>query len=120
MNVFIPLSINFILSIIILFVIMNIYFIYKRKYLLFFLIALFLISFVFLYSFIEIVYLSKISPYFVLSYPVIIILAEISIMLAQKNLMSSLKYEEGEEYKLLIREDIALIRGFEKICNYFI
>ncbi|HEC82265.1 MAG TPA: HAMP domain-containing histidine kinase [Thermoplasmatales archaeon] len=120
MNVFIPLSINFILSIIILFVIMNIYFIYKRKYLLFFLIALFFISFVFLYSFIEIAYLSKISPYFILSYPVIVIFAEISIMLAQKNLISSLEYERGEEYKFLIREDIALIRGFEKICNYFI
>lgn len=120
MNVFIPLSVNFILSITILFFIMNVYLIYKRKYLLFFLIALFLISSVFLYSFIEISYLSEISPYFILAYPLMVIFAEISIMFAQKNLISSLKHEEGEEYRLLIREDIALIRSFGKICNYFI
>jgi len=55
-----------------------------------------------------------------LAYPIIIIVAELAVIMAQRNLLSSLKAEEGEEYRLLLREDIALIRAFEKLANFFI
>jgi signal transduction histidine kinase len=53
-------------------------------------------------------------------YPALIIFIEIGVIMAQKNLLSSLKTEQGEDYKLLLREDITLIRTYEKIANYFI
>ncbi|RLF48056.1 MAG: hypothetical protein DRN29_00720 [Thermoplasmata archaeon] len=120
MNAFLPVMLNFFMSLIILFIAIKVYNIYRRKYLLWFVFALFLIPLLFLYSLVEILYLSKISPYAIVAYPAIIIVVEIATIMAQKNLFSSLKTEEAEEYKLLLREDIALIRAFEKIANYFI
>lgn len=120
MNALFPLTVDLMLSLLILFLAANIYIIYRRQYLVWFLVVLFLIPFLFLYSFVEMTYLSDISPYFVVPYPLILVLVEVAIIIAQKNLLASMKTETGEEYKLLLREDVALIRAFEKIANYFI
>lgn len=108
---------NLILSIIIFGIGIKVYQVYRRKYLFWFLVSLFLIPMLFLYSLIEI-YNSSI--YMALLYPFFIILIEISVIFAQKNLLSSLRTEEGKEYRMLLKEDIALIRAFEKVSNYLI
>ncbi|RLF38774.1 MAG: hypothetical protein DRN21_04595, partial [Thermoplasmata archaeon] len=120
MNALLPLTFDLVLSLLILLLAANIYVIYRRQYLVWFLVVLFLTPFLFLYSFFEMMYLSDISPYFVVPYPFILIFVEVAIIIAQKNLLASLKTEKGAEYKLLLREDVALIRAFEKIANHFI
>jgi len=119
-NALLPLTFDLVLSLLILLLAANIYVIYRRQYLVWFLVVLFLTPFLFLYSFFEMMYLSDISPYFVVPYPFILIFVEVAIIIAQKNLLASLKTEKGAEYKLLLREDVALIRAFEKIANHFI
>lgn len=109
--------INAILSIFILSIAFKVYNIYRRKYLFWFLISLIIITFIFIYSPIEMLYLNQ---YAIIFYPVAIILAEITIIMAEKELLTSLKIEKGEEYKFLIREDIALIRAYQKLINHFI
>ena len=118
MNILFPVIANLLLSIIILLISINIYTVYRRKYILWFVFALFLLPVLFIYAIFESLYLKNIWG--VLFYPLIIIIAEIAVIMAQKNLLSSLKAEEGEEYRLLLREDIALIRAFGKLANYFI
>ncbi|HHF56037.1 MAG TPA: HAMP domain-containing histidine kinase [Thermoplasmatales archaeon] len=118
MNILFPVIANLFLSIIILLISINIYTVYRRKYILWFVFALFLLPVLFIYAIFESLYLKNIWG--VLFYPLIIIIAEIAVIMAQKNLLSSLKAEEGEEYRLLLREDIALIRAFGKLANYFI
>ncbi len=120
MNLITPLAINLFLSVTIFFVAMQIYNVYRRKYMLWFLLALFFLPLLFIYSLLEWVYLSKISIYSIVAYPLIIIAMEISTIMAQKNLLTSLKKGEKVEYSLLLREDIALIRAFEKMANYLI
>lgn len=117
MNVYIPLIANLLLSIIVFVIAIKVYSIYKRKYIKWFLIALFFIPLLFIYSFFEMFLL----PYYsVLLYPLFIIVIEVSAIMAQRNLLFSLRTEESKEYKILLREDIALIRDFEKIANYLI
>ena len=118
MNILFPVIANLLLSLIILLISINIYTVYRRKYILWFVFALFLLPVLFIYAIFESLYLKNIWG--VLFYPLIIIIAEIAVIMAQKNLLSSLKAEEGEEYRLLLREDIALIRAFGKLANYFI
>ncbi|MCD6447987.1 MAG: hypothetical protein J7L58_02940, partial [Thermoplasmata archaeon] len=118
MNVLLPVIANLFLSLIILLISINIYTVYRRKYILWFIFALFLLPALFIYTMFESLYLKNIWG--ILFYPLIIIVAEIAVIMAQKNLLSSLKAEEGEEYRLLLREDIALIRAFGKLANYFI
>ena len=120
MSALIPLIINFIVSLMILFVIIKLYVAYRRKYLLWFIIILFLIPLLFLYSAAEMSYLSKNSEYFILAYPIIIILAEFATIMAQRNLIFSLKTEHNTSYKHLLRKDLALIQAFGQLSNYLI
>lgn len=117
MNAFILAIANSFISIIIFLISLEVYRIYRRKYLLWFLLALLLIATLFIYSIIEFAYIGK---YGIIFYPSIIIFIEILIIMAEKELLSSLKIERGEEYRILIREDIALIRAFQKLTNYLI
>lgn len=112
------LLINLLLSLLILGIVITVYRMYRRKYLLWFLISLSIVPILFIYSFIE---LSLNLPiYGVLFYPISIIIIEVMVIFAQKSLISSIKSEKGEEYKILLREDIALLRAFEKLSNYLI
>ena len=108
---------NFILSMLILAVVFKIYDTYRRDYLLWFLVGMFLIPFIFLYSIIE--YSIRI-PRGELFYPITVIAIEIMMIIGEKKLLSSIKAEEGEEYKILLREDMMLLKTFERISNYLI
>ncbi|MEM2388345.1 MAG: HAMP domain-containing sensor histidine kinase [Candidatus Thermoplasmatota archaeon] len=48
------------------------------------------------------------------------IIVEIAIIAGQKILISSIKSESEEEYKILLREDVAMLRAFQKLSNYLI
>jgi len=120
MNLMLPVMIDLLLSFVIFFVAFQIYSVYRRKYMLWFLFALFFMPILFVYSWLEWKYLSAISPYAILIYPLIIIVVEIATIMAQKNLLKSLKMGEKVEYSLLLREDVALVRAFEKIANHLI
>ncbi len=108
---------NFIISMLILAVVFKIYDTYRRDYLLWFLVGMFLIPFIFLYSIIE--YSIRI-PRGELFYPITVIAIEIMMIIGEKKLLSSIKAEEGEEYKILLREDMMLLKTFERISNYLI
>ncbi len=96
---------------------LKIYMAYKRKYLMWFLFGFIFFPLIFIYSIPE-YYFSSI--YAVMVYPISVIIVEISIILAEKNLLISIKREETEEYKILVREDIAILRVFERMVNYLI
>ena len=55
-----------------------------------------------------------------LFYPLLVIMIEIMMIAGEKKLLSSIKAEEGEEYKILLREDMMLLKTFERISNYLI
>ncbi|MCD6512380.1 MAG: HAMP domain-containing histidine kinase [Thermoplasmata archaeon] len=96
---------------------LKIYMEYKRKYLMWFLVGFVFFPLIFIYSIME-YYLSTMCA--VLVYPIFVIIIEIFIILAEKNLLISIKKEEIEEYKILVREDIAILRVFERMANYLI
>jgi len=118
MNFLLPIAISLIFSFIIFFVASQIYSVYRRKYMLWFLFALFFMPILFVYSWLEWKHLSKITPYAIIVYPIIIIIVEISTIMALRDLLRSLKAGEEVEYSLLLREDVALVRAFEKIVNH--
>ncbi len=118
MSIIITLSLlNLIISIIILSMISKIYFLYGRKYLLWFLFGMTFIPIIFIYSIFEF-FVS--NSYIIIAYPLFVIIMEIAIIVAEKNLLLSIRGREGEEYKILLREDIAMLRTFERIANYLI
>jgi len=108
---------NLIFSFLIAIIVAKIYIIYKRDYLFWFLFSIILIPCIFIYSFIE--YNLDFQNKEIL-YPVIVILIEIMMITGEKKLLSSLKSEEREEYKVLLREDMMLLKTFERISNFFI
>ncbi|KAA0010530.1 hypothetical protein B6U81_01635 [Thermoplasmatales archaeon ex4484_30] len=117
-GVIIILTINLLLSFFIFSIAFKVYRMYRRTYLIWFLIALSIVPVIFIYSFIE--FSLNLPIYASLFYPIGIIIIEILVIIAQKSLISSVRTEEGEEYKILLREDVALIRAFKKLSNYII
>jgi len=110
--------INLILSVSILAVILMVYTVYRRVYLLWFILSFSIVPFIFAYSLIW-------SPdshlkMGVIVYPISVIVIEISMLIAQKNLISSIKSGEEEEYKMLLRDDVAILRAYEQLANFFI
>ncbi|MCD6473599.1 MAG: HAMP domain-containing histidine kinase [Thermoplasmata archaeon] len=101
----------------ILIVAFKIYDTYRRDYMFWFLVGILLIPLIFLYSIIE--YGIEI-PKGELFYPIAVIAIEIMLIIGEKRLLSSIKAEEGEEYKILLREDMMLLKTFERISNYLI
>lgn len=110
--------INLILSVLILAVIFMVYSVYKRVYLLWFILSFSIVPFIFAYSLIWSP--EGISKMGVVVYPISVIVIEISMLIAQKNLISSIKSGEEEEYQILLRDDVAILRGYEQLANFFI
>ncbi|KAA0003032.1 MAG: hypothetical protein FE048_02490 [Thermoplasmata archaeon] len=110
--------INLFLSLLILFFIVKIYVAYKRTYLLWFLFSFLIIPFIFIYGLIEST--ARISPFEIVIYPISIIAIEAGILMAQNSLISSIKMEEEKEYKILLRDDVALLRTYETLINYLL
>lgn len=118
MNIAITLSLlNLVISIIIFSMISKIYLLYGRGYLVWFLFGMAFIPIIFIYSIFEF-FIS--SSYIIIAYPLFVIIMEIAIIVAERNLLLSIREREGEEYKILLREDIAMLRTFERIANYLI
>jgi len=110
--------INLILSVLILAVIFMVYSVYKRVYLLWFILSFSIVPFIFAYSLIWSP--EGMSKMGVVVYPISVIVIEISMLIAQKNLISSIKSGEEEEYQILLRDDVAILRGYEQLANFFI
>jgi len=110
--------INLFLSFLILFFIAKIYTAYKRTYLLWFLFSFFVIPLIFIYGLVE--SMARISPFEIIIYPIAVMVIEIGILLAQNSLISSIKMEEEKEYKILLRDDVALLRTYETLINYLL
>lgn len=110
--------VNIILSFSILVVILMVYSVYRRVYLLWFILSFSIVPFIFVYSLIW----SPGSPFKmgVVVYPISVIIIEVSMLIAQKNLIESIKSGEEEEYKMLLRDDIAILRAYEHLANFFI
>jgi len=110
--------INFFLSILILAFILGVYSAYRRTYLLWFAMSFSIVPFLFLYSL-----LWNPAEQFkmgIVVYPIAVIVIEIGMMVAQKNLISSVKSGVGEEYKMLLRDDVAILRSYEQLANFFV
>ena len=110
--------INLILSVLILAVIFMVYSVYKRVYLLWFILSFSIVPFIFAYSLIWSP--EGISKMGVVVYPISVIVIEIGMLIAQKNLISSIKSGEEEEYQMLLRDDVAILRGYEQLANFFV
>lgn len=110
--------INLSLSLLILFFILRIYIAYRRTYLLWFLFSFLIVPFIFIYGLIESV--ARISPFGIVIYPITVMVIETGILLAQNSLISSIKMEEEKEYKILLRDDVALLRTYESLINYLL
>ena len=95
-----------------------VYSVYRRVYLLWFILSFSIVPFIFVYSLIW----SPGSPFKmgVVVYPISVIIIEVSMLIAQKNLIESIKSGEEEEYKMLLRDDIAILRAYEHLANFFI
>ncbi|MEA2053803.1 MAG: HAMP domain-containing sensor histidine kinase [Candidatus Thermoplasmatota archaeon] len=117
MNADILAFINFIFSIAILIFVLKVYSVYKRAYILWFILSLSIVPFIFIY---DLIWSSHGSPLGIVVYPVSVIIVELGIIIAQKNLISSIKSGEGEEYKMLLRDDVAILRSYEQLANFFI
>lgn len=110
--------INLGLSIVILALILGVYSAYKRTYLLWFIVSFSIVPFLFAYSLVwHPVGHLKMG---IIVYPIAVIAIEIGMMMAQKNLISSVKSGEGEEYRMLLRDDVAILRSYEQLANFFI
>ncbi|MBC7128352.1 MAG: HAMP domain-containing histidine kinase [Thermoplasmatales archaeon] len=77
-----------------------------------------LIPLIFIYSMIE--FIRSLPIEWIIIYPSFMIIVELTIIAGQKILISSIKSEKEEEYKILLREDVALLRAFQKLSNYLI
>ena len=110
--------VNLILSIIILALIFGVYLAYRRTYLLWFLMAFSIVPFLFAYSLVW--HPTSQMKMGIVVYPISVIVIEIGILLAQKNLMISIKSGVGKEYKMLLRDDVAILRSYEQMANFFI
>ena len=108
---------NLAISLSIFYIVLRIYMAYHRSYLLWFASGMFLIAIIFIYSIIEFYFPFPYREYF---YPLLVILIEIFMIVGEKKLLSSIKAEEGEEYKILLREDMMLLKTFERMANYLI
>ncbi len=117
-NIIALVTVNLFLSLLILFFIIKIYAAYRRPYLLWFLFSLFIIPFVFVFGLIESV--ARFSPFEIVIYPISVTAIEIGILMGQNSLLSSIKMEEEKEYEILLRDDVALIRTYEILINYFL
>lgn len=106
-----------IISIMIFLMVLKIYLMYGRNYIIWFLFGIFFMPVIFIYSIFEVYFSFSYAP---IAYPIFVILIEISIIVAERKLLSSIRAEEGEEYKILLREDVALLKAFERIANYLI
>ena len=108
---------NLIVSFLIFLVVFQIYEAYRRNYLFWFLLGMLFIPILFFYSLIEFNFPFRHRELF---YPLFVIMIEIMMIAGEKKLLSSIKAEEGEEYKILLREDMMLLKTFERISNYLI
>jgi len=109
---------NIILSLTSLIIIIGVYMAYKRTYILWFTMSFAIFPFIFLYSLVWPTRSS--SDLGIVIYPISVIVIEIGMILAQRNLISSTRAGYGEEYTILLRDDIAVVRGYEKLSNHFI
>jgi len=109
---------NIILSLISLIIIIGVYISYKRTYILWFAMSFSIFPFILLYSLVWPTHSS--SDLGIIIYPISVIVIEIGMILAQRYLILSTRAEYGEEYTILLRDDIAVVRGYGKLANRFI
>lgn len=109
---------NLVLSLVILLTILGVYMAYRRTYLLWFILSFAFFPFVFLYSLVW--PMESASPLGIVIYPLSVMVIEVGMILAQKNLLSSMQAGHGEEYTMLLRDDVAVVRGYEQLANLFI
>ncbi len=109
---------NFALSVAVLAIILGVYTIYRRTYLLWFILSFSIVPFMFIYGMVWSSYGP--SRMGVIVYPISVIIIEIGMLIGQKNLISSVKSGEGEEYKMFLRDDVAILRTYEQLANFFV
>ncbi|MBC7080836.1 MAG: HAMP domain-containing histidine kinase [Thermoplasmatales archaeon] len=109
---------NIFLSFLIIYFAIKVYASYRKKYLKFFILSLLLIPLIFIYSIFEFAHSLPIE--WIIVYPSFMLIVELTIIIGQKILISSIKSEGEEEYKILLREDVAMLRSFQKLSNYLI
>jgi len=109
---------NLLLTLAILLITLGVYVAYRRTYLLWFILSFTFFPFLFLYSLAW--PMESASQLGIVIYPLSVVVIEVGLILAQKNLISSMRAGHGEEYTMLLRDDVAVVRGYEQLANLFI
>lgn len=109
---------NVALSIAIVGVIARVYLLYRRQYILWFTLSFAIVPFMFIYSLVW--PLPGTTEMGIVVFPVCVIVIEVGFILAQKNLLTSIRGGASEEHQMLLRDDVALLRSYGQIANVFI
>lgn len=96
----------------------SVYLLYRRQYILWFTLSFAVVPFMFLYSLAW--PLPGTTEMAIVVFPICVIVIEVGFILAQKNLLTSIRGGAGEEHQMLLRDDVALLRSYEQVANVFI
>ncbi|MGC9307257.1 MAG: sensor histidine kinase [Thermoplasmatota archaeon] len=109
---------NVILAVAIVAVIIRVYLLYRRQYILWFALSFAILPFMFIYSLVW--PLPGTTDMGIVVFPICVIVVEVGFILAQKNLLTSIRGGASEEHQMLLRDDVALLRSYRRVANVFI
>ncbi len=109
---------NVALAVAIVVVIARVYLLYRRQYILWFSLSFAVVPFMFLYSLVW--PLPGTTEMGIVVFPLCVVVIEVGFVLAQKNLLTSIRGGASEEHQMLLRDDVALLRSYEQVANLFI
>jgi signal transduction histidine kinase len=109
---------NVALSVAIVAVIARVYLLYRRQYILWFILSFSVVPFMFMYSLVW--PLPGTTMMGIVVFPICVMVVEVGFILAQKNLLTSIRGGASEEHQMLLRDDVALLRSYRQVANVFI